>query len=267
MLLKTRSCGGSGTFGSAILRDQYGGLKVALIENVSRRYVAAGGRDQQQDRDGRPVAAIRQRRQKVILETLVPMSARAGTVAGLGQKIAHAAMGMNVIRIDPQRASKCSPRLLQFAEQKQQVCQIDLPGGIVRMMSDSFAEQRARGFLISGIENQRAEIIERAKIGRRPPKKFEIVALWPLRTGLVRGEDWRVRSGLSAHRDFARCERSRACIREVTERRPRICSDLAHIDPGSGESVGANIRTKFTMTANDAARGGVAREGANMEQD
>ena len=69
------------------------------------------------------------------------------------------------------------PGLLQLAEEKQQVCQIYPAGGVVRMMSDSFAEQRARGFLVSGVENQGPEIIERAKIGRRPPKQLEIVAL------------------------------------------------------------------------------------------
>ena len=56
------------------------------------------------------------------------MPAGARTVADLGQKIAHAAMGVNVIRIDPQRAFEMQSGLCLLAQQKQQIGEIDVPG-------------------------------------------------------------------------------------------------------------------------------------------
>ena len=45
------------------------------------------------------------------------------------------------------------------------------------MMPHRLAEQRARRFPIAGIENQRAEIVERRKIRRLAANELEIVAL------------------------------------------------------------------------------------------
>ena len=105
------------------------------------------------------------------------------------------------------------------------------------MMSDSFAEQRACGFLVSGVENQRPEIIERAKIGRRPPKQFEIVALGFFEQALFAEETGAFKAGFQPIGILLY-----GTIESLHPRgnraRPRICNDLAHIDPGSGESVG-----------------------------
>lgn len=45
------------------------------------------------------------------------------------------------------------------------------------MMTHGFAEQRAGGVLVAGGENERAEIVQYAEIGRRAAKKLQIVAL------------------------------------------------------------------------------------------
>jgi hypothetical protein len=151
--------------------------KRPIIEKRRCGNVAAGRRDQQQNGDRRTVAAIRQRRLKVILESLIAMPARAGHISFLGQEIAHAAMGMDMVRIDPQRYFEMNARLVRLAAEKQQVRQIDVPGRIVGMMAHGFAKQRAGSVFVTGGENQRAEIVQDAEVGRCTPDQFEIVAL------------------------------------------------------------------------------------------
>ena len=72
------------------------------------------------------------------------MPPRAGGVAKLGQKIAHAAMRVDMIGIDPQRRFEVSRACVLFADQKQQVRQIDMAVRIARMMPHRLAEQRTR---------------------------------------------------------------------------------------------------------------------------
>ena len=112
MLLKTTSCAGNAIFGIVIFRHQNAGLENLLVEQRSRRRIAAGGRDQKQHPDRRPRAAIRQRGQEIVLETLVAMRPRARRVADLGQQIAHAAVGMNMVGIGAQGGfeMRCAPR-------------------------------------------------------------------------------------------------------------------------------------------------------------
>ena len=47
------------------------------------------------------------------------MAACACIVAECGQQIAHAAMGVNMTGVDPQRRLEVKPRLRAFAEQQQ----------------------------------------------------------------------------------------------------------------------------------------------------
>ena len=105
------------------------------------------------------------------------MPASAGSVAQLGQKVAHSTMCMNVIRIDAQRRFEVMACLFVFVGQEQEIGEIDTSVGVVRVMANSFAEQRARGILVTGREDERAEIVERTKVGRRAPQEFEIVVL------------------------------------------------------------------------------------------
>ncbi len=78
-------------------------------------------------------------------------------------------MGVDMARIDLQGGFKVAARLLKFAHGKQEIGEVDMPTRIVRMMADGGTEQRARGRLISGVENERAEIVERAEIGGYAP--------------------------------------------------------------------------------------------------
>ena len=73
------------------------------------------------------------------------MPAGARLIAALGQKIAHAAVGMNVAGIDAQGGFEVSTGLFLLADQEQQIGKIDVPHGIVRMVPHGLAEQRARG--------------------------------------------------------------------------------------------------------------------------
>lgn len=45
------------------------------------------------------------------------------------------------------------------------------------MVTYRLTEQRTRCILVSGVEDERAEIVQRAEIGRHAPKQFEIVTL------------------------------------------------------------------------------------------
>jgi hypothetical protein len=88
-----------------IFRHQDGGQELPVVEKSRRRNVAAGGRDQQQDRDRRAIAAIRQCGLVMIPERLVAVPPGAGRVAKLGQEIAHAAMRVDMIRIEALHAN------------------------------------------------------------------------------------------------------------------------------------------------------------------
>ena len=162
--------GGQCDFGIVIFAHQNGRLENLLIEQRSRRRVAAGGRDQKQDADRRPLAAIRQRGQEIVLKTLVAMRPRARRVADLGQQIAHAAVGMNVIGIGAQGGFEMRARLVVLVEQEQQRRQIDPALRIVGMVAHRLAKQRARRVLVSGLEDEIAEIVQHAEIGRPAPQ-------------------------------------------------------------------------------------------------
>ena len=105
------------------------------------------------------------------------MFSRTGSVALLGQEIADAAMGVDVIGVELQRRLEMRARQLVLAGQKQQIRQIDVPGGVFGMMPNGFAEQRPRGVLVAGRQHHGAEIVEHGEIGRCVAEKFEIVAL------------------------------------------------------------------------------------------
>ena len=45
------------------------------------------------------------------------------------------------------------------------------------MVPDRFAEQRAGGILVSGLENERSEVVQRGEIGGPTADEIEIVAL------------------------------------------------------------------------------------------
>ena len=87
-------------FRIGIFRHQDGGLELPVVEKRRGRDVAAGRRDQQQDRDRRAITAIRQCRLEVMLECFIPVPPGAARVTELGQKIAHAAVRVDMIRID-----------------------------------------------------------------------------------------------------------------------------------------------------------------------
>ena len=123
---------------------------MAVVEQRLRRDIAARRGDEQQDRNGRPFAAIGQRRQKVLSKASVAMAARARIVAHRGQHVAHAAMSMNMPGIDLQRRFESDARAcVVLAKQKQQIARLTWPLGLVRMMPHGLGEQRARGFLDS----------------------------------------------------------------------------------------------------------------------
>ncbi len=164
-------------FRIVIFRDENRGSEIAVVEQRLHRDIAAGGGNEEQNRDAPPLAAISQGREKVIAKTPVAMAACTRFVAERRQQIAHAAMGVNMIGVGTQRRFKVKPRLPAFAEQQQQVGEIDVAVRIIGMMPHRLAEQRARGFPITGIENQRAEIVERGKIRRLAANKIEVVAL------------------------------------------------------------------------------------------
>jgi hypothetical protein len=73
--------------GIGVFRHQDRGPELAVVENGRRRNIAAGGRNQQQNRDCGTVAAIRQRGQEIIRERLVAMAASAGNIAELGEEL------------------------------------------------------------------------------------------------------------------------------------------------------------------------------------
>ena len=113
----------------------------------------------------------------MILECLVAVLARARSVADFGKKIGHAAMGMDVSGIGPQRGFKMKPGLLLLVHQEQEIGQIDAPVGIIRVMPHGLAIERPRRVLVSGFEHQRAEVAQDAEVGRRAAKQFQVVAL------------------------------------------------------------------------------------------
>ena len=76
----------------------------------------------------------------MMCEPLVPVPARAGRVAKLGQQIAHAAMGMDVVRIGPQRRFEMNTRGFRLAAEQQQIRQVDLAVRIIRMMAHGLSE-------------------------------------------------------------------------------------------------------------------------------
>ena len=82
------------------------------------------------------------------------------------------------------RRFEMQARPVQFADREQQVRQIDMAVGIARMMPHRLAEQRARRLAMPGLERQRAEIVERAEIGRVTADQLEIVALGLLEAAL-----------------------------------------------------------------------------------
>jgi hypothetical protein len=164
-------------FGVRVFRHQDGRLKGPVIEQGRRRDVATRRRDQLQDGNWRTLASVRERRLKMMGEPLVPVPARAGEVAKLGEQIAHAAMRMDVVRIGPQRRFEMNTRGFRLAAEQQQIRQVDLAVRIIRMMAHGLSEQRARGVLVAGGESERAEIVQHAEIGRRAAEQFQIVAL------------------------------------------------------------------------------------------
>jgi hypothetical protein len=113
----------------------------------------------------------------MILETLVPMPPGADRVTKVGKQIAHAAMGVDMVRIDLQRRFEMNTRLFLLAAHEQQIRQIDVPVRIIRMMVHRLAEQRAGGVLIAGGQSERTEIVQHAEVGGCAAKQFQIVAL------------------------------------------------------------------------------------------
>ena len=120
---------------------------------------------------------VGKRRQEVVLKSLVAMPLGARYVAKLGQEIAHAAMRMDMVGIDPQRRFEMNPGCGFFAGQEQQVRQIDVAIRVARMVPHGFAEQRPRRVSIPGFENERAEVVERAEIGRPTADELQIIVL------------------------------------------------------------------------------------------
>ena len=94
-----------------------------------------------------------------MLERLVPVPPGAGCITKLGQKIAHAAVRVDMIRIDLQRRFEMNTRRFLLPAHEQQIRQIDMPVRIIRMMPHRLAEQRAGGVLVAGSESERAEIV------------------------------------------------------------------------------------------------------------
>ena len=161
----------------------------------------------------------------------------AGTriVPGLRQQIAHAAVSMDVIRVEAQRAFKMQPGLLLFAEQKQQISKIDVPGGIIRMVPNGLTEQRAGGLLVSGVKNQRSEIIECAKIGGRSPKQFEIVGFGFFELALFTEQTCAFEAGVKRVRISLEFEVERPHPQGAGGR-SQIVGDLAQMEPRNAES-------------------------------
>jgi hypothetical protein len=121
----------------------------------------------------------------MILERLVPMPPCPRRVARLGQEISHAAVGVNVVGIDPQRGFEMNARLVRLAAEEQQVRQIDVSVRIIRMVPHGFAVQRAGGVFVTGGEDECAEIVQCSEVGRRALEQFQIVALGLLELALL----------------------------------------------------------------------------------
>ncbi len=112
------------------------------------------------------------------------MQLGASRIAKRRQQIAHAAMCMNMAGIYFQRRLEVLARGRLLADEEQQIGKIDVAVGIVRMMPHRLREQRARGLAVSGIEHQRAEIVQRGEVGRLAADKFQIIALGILKPAL-----------------------------------------------------------------------------------
>jgi len=61
-------------------------------------------------------------------------------------------------------------RLVVLVEQEQQRRQIDPALRIVGMVAHRLAKQRARGVLVSGLEDEIAEVVQHAEIARPAPQ-------------------------------------------------------------------------------------------------
>ena len=73
------------------------------------------------------------------------------------------------------------------------------------MMPHRFAEQRACGLAVAGIEHERAEIVQRGKIVRLAAQQFQIVALGVLETALFAQKT----GAFGARREIIRVARER----------------------------------------------------------
>ncbi len=103
------------------------------------------------------------------------------------------------------------------------------------MVPNGLAEQRAGGLLVSGVKNQRPEVIECAKIGGRSPKQFEIIgfgffelALFTEQTCSLEADGKRVRIFQELAIEFPHPQGA--------EGRPEILGDLAQLRPRNAES-------------------------------
>ena len=133
------------------------------------------------------------------------------------------------------------------------------------MMPHGLAEQRARRFAVSGIEHQRAEIVERAEIGRPAPDAVRDSRAWPLRTDPARATGRRVQSAprcasgsrsstRSSWQAHAASTRSWSC-----RSRPSslfVARIMCRMPDHKASRIGSKrrIRTKFTMTDDVPAR-------------
>ena len=151
----------------------------------------------------------------MMCEAFVPVPARAGEVAKLGQQIAHAAVCMDVVRIGPQRGFEMNTRGFRLAAEQQQIRQIDSAVRIIRMMAHGLGEQRARGVLVAAGESQRAEIIQHAEIGRRAAEQFQIIALGRFELALLAQQAGALVPGVAG---------IRVPLQQAVESRRRLCA-------------------------------------------
>ncbi len=168
-----------------IFRHQDRRLELAIVEQRVSRNVAARGGDQEQDIYRRSLAAIRHQRQSLTFETPVAVDAGACHVAKRGQHIAHAAMRVDMAGIDSERRLEVLARRRLLADEEQKVAEIDAAIGIVRMVPHGFGEQRTRRRAVSGIEHERAEIVQRGEVVRLAAEELQIIVLGVLEAALL----------------------------------------------------------------------------------
>ncbi len=150
------------------LRIQNIGLKNLVVQQMAHGNVPALARGQHQHRNRRPPAAVRQRHNGSILEPQSPMLQSADVIARLRENQRQTPMRLGMIRLQAKSRFVMFASLRQFVVLPQCIRQIDAAHRIAWMLGHSLGVGSARGGAVSGLIQQRPEIVECRKMRRFP---------------------------------------------------------------------------------------------------